>query len=283
MQNQKEPSYAVGPLSDAVITALAKLVDDGMADVKREPTHAHLSEAFSRTDVSKGDPNTSGGRPVGKAKRVRAVLSWAFENQPDDGQRLVYILTSTIRAVGGFRSTSPNFVGHEAIANARNVFRDDGYDLATDGSLKPLLLDGLSRRQTTDALRAYVTRAKRGADDSALVTGTGKDLLEATAKHVLEECYGASPSASSFPTLLGQAFTAVGFAYEWKPGHPAQRRVESALYELGCAVNMLRNKEGIGHGRPFLPSVTATQARTAIESMGIVAEALLTTLDGHRS
>jgi len=35
-----------------------------------------------------------------------------------------------------------------------------------------------------------VRRAKRGAADAALVTGTGKDLLEAVAAHVLQQRYG---------------------------------------------------------------------------------------------
>lgn len=273
MQTTTSPS---GPLSDPVIMAMAKLVDDGMAETKREPTHSHLDQAFQRAGLSKADPNRVGhGRPLGKAKRVTAVLSWAFEHDVSAGKRLVAVLTSTIQALGGFRPTSPNFIGADAIANAKVVFRNDGYDLGGDGTLRVLLLDGLSGRAVTDALQNYVKRAKQGADDAALVTGTGKDLLEATAKHVLVERFGQATNTASFPTLLGQAFTEVGLAYEWKPGRPAHERVEAALYTLGCAVNTLRNKEGTGHGRPFLPTVTPVQARAAIESMGVVADALL--------
>jgi hypothetical protein len=47
------------------------------------------------------------------------------------------------------------------------------------------------------------------------------------------------------------------------------------MYELACAINQLRNKEGTGHGRPWLPSVTELESRTAIESMGVIAERLL--------
>ena len=259
---------------------MAKLVDDGMAETKREPTHSHLEEAFRRAGLADADPNRPGrGRPMGKAKRVREVLSWAFEHDVAAGGRLVFVLTRMIQALRGFRPTSSNFVGDDAISNAKAVFRSDGYDLGSDGTLRVLLLDSLSGRAATDALLSYINRAKRGADDAALVTGTGKDLLEATAKHVLVERFGRAPNTASFPTLLGQAFTVVGLAHEWEPGRPAHARVESALYELGCAVNTLRNKEGTGHGRPFLPTVTAAQARAAIESMGIVAEVLLAALE----
>jgi len=54
------------------------------------------------------------------------------------------------------------------------------------------------------------------------------------------------------------------------------------LYELGCAVNRLRNTEGTGHGRPFLPNVTDGEARTAVEAMGMIAGRLLDALDASR-
>ena len=270
---------AMGPLSDAIITVMARLVDDGQDEVKRQPTHSELEAEFRRSGVLDGDPNQGSGRPVGKAKRVRGVLSWALENNPSRGERLVYLLMAMIRAKGGFRPTSSNFVGEEAVRDARDVFREEGYDLGGDGTLLPFLLDGLSGAELTRALRTYVRRAKRGANDAALVTGTGKDLVEATAKHVLADRFGHEGGMTNFPTLLGQAFVAVGLAFEWAEGGPAHQRVEAALFELACAANMLRNKEGIGHGRPFPSHVTEKQSRAAIESMGLVAELLLNALE----
>ncbi|MDR5671430.1 abortive infection family protein, partial [Burkholderia cenocepacia] len=93
--------------------------------------------------------------------------------------------------------------------------------------------------------------ARRGALDSPLLAGTAKDLLEATAAHVLVQKWGTYPSTSNFPTLLGQAFTALGLATPSDAvisGEPAHKRMERAAYELGCALNALRNKEGTGHG-----------------------------------
>ena len=54
------------------------------------------------------------------------------------------------------------------------------------------------------------------------------------------------------------------------------------MYELACAINHLRNKEGTGHGRPWLPSVTEMESRMAIESMGVIAERLLNLHQGFR-
>lgn len=82
-------------------------------------------------------------------------------------------------------------------------------------------------------------------------------------------------------TLLGQAFTALNLATSNDveiSGEAIQRKIERHLYQLGCAINKLRNKQGTGHGRPYLPSVSVDLARTATECMGIIAEYLLTKL-----
>lgn len=167
-------------LSDTLITALARLVDDGQLEVKREPTHSTLSFHFQQAGLAGADPQSQ-GQVLGKAKRVRAVLSWAMENLPDAGGRLAVSLIGVIKGCGGFRDSSANFAGGEVIADAIEAFASEGYVLTQDGSLRPLLLDSLTGRELTLALAAYVRRAKRGAMDAALVTGTGKDLLEAVA------------------------------------------------------------------------------------------------------
>ena len=141
-----------------------------------------------------------------------------------------------------------------------------------------MVLDSLSGAVLTEALESYIRRARKGIKDAALLTGTGKDLLEATAAHVLQELWGTYPERDNFPTLLGQAFVAVGLATtEDKPqqDEAPQKRIERVMYELGLAINNLRNKEGTGHGRPWLPSVSDTEARIATELMGAIAERLL--------
>jgi hypothetical protein len=264
------------PLSDAIIVAVSRLVDDAQS-VTREPSHSDIEFQVARANLRDGDPKAQ-GQLVGKAKRVRGILSWAMENSPEAGGLLVANLISHIRGCGGFRPTSPNFVGAEAFKDAENAFKAEGYELTEEGELRPLLLDALSGAALTAALQAYVRRAKRGVDDGALVTGTGKDLLEATAAHVLTERWSGYSSGFNFPTLLGQAFVALGLATPQEPpqqDEPPQKRLERAMYELGCAINHLRNREGTGHGRPWLPSVTDAEAKAAIESMGVIAERLL--------
>ena len=273
------PKKSIPPLTDTIIIAISRLVDDAQAGT-RQPSHSDIEYEIKRTDLLLGDPN-SHGQVVGKAKRLRATLNWAMENAPEKGATLVVNLLSHLRGCGGFRESSSNFVGKDAIQNASNAFRTEGFVLSSDGELTVVLLDNLIGAEFTEALEAYVRRAKRGAEDAALVTGTGKDLLEATAAHVLVEKYGSYPETANFPGLLGQAFVALGLATPAdpvKPDEPAQRRVERALFDVGLAINSLRNKEGTGHGRPWLPTVTPAQGKLAIQQMGLIAEYMLSSL-----
>lgn len=265
------------PLTDAVIVALARLVDDSQTE-KREPTHYDLDLLFAQYQLTGGEQQGTGGRPVGKAKRIRGALNWAMVNNQRRGEAFVSALISNIQGKGGFRSQSSNYCGSEAIENLVATIANNGWDLSTDGNLAPRVLEAIKGRELTTALSAYADRARRGALDSPLLAGTAKDLLEATAAHVLVEKWGHYPSHSNFPTLLGQAFTALDLATPSNPvqdKEPVKMRVERAAYELGCALNALRNKEGTGHGRPWLDSVTRSQARFSIESMGNIASLML--------
>lgn len=272
-----------GPLSDEIIIAISRLVDDAQ-QTRRDPSHSDLDFQINRFKLANGDPK-SNGQTVGKAKRIRSVLSWAMEHNNESGEKLVYALISNIKGLGGFRETSSNFVGREVIVNAQTAFKSEGYELSNDGELRAVVLDNLSEPDLEDALLAYIRRAKKGSEDAALLAGTGKDLLEAVAGFVLTKLWGDYPQTANFPTLLGQAFVALNLVTSQKhiqtdaqPAQKAKQRLEVSLYELGCSVNMLRNKVGTGHGRPFLPSISDSEAKAVIESMGVVSEFLINKL-----
>ena len=262
-------------LSDAIIVALAGLIDD--AGASREPSHNDLDFQVERAGLKAADPRCQ-GQTVGKAKRVRAILFWAIENDQEKGEVFAAAFLAMIRGKGGFREGAPNFVGIDAIADARAAFLQDGYVLGSDGTVTLSNLDTLDGTALTAALEAYVRRARRGSEDAALLVGTAKDLLEATAAHVLMERYGQYQTNSNFPTLLGQAFTALGLATPMtpqQPGESPQKRLERSLYEAGCAVNAMRNKQGTGHGRPWLPTISDLEAKSAVQLIGIVSGFLL--------
>jgi Abortive infection C-terminus len=264
------------PLTDAVLAALAKLVDDAQS-IKRQPSHSEIQDQFQRAGLLSADPGQD-PRPVGKAKRVRAVLQWAIENDTEKGERLVYLIITLVRGVGGFRESSPNFVGSECIQDLRDALASEGFNVTETGEVLPVVLDTLSGHALTEALNAYVRRARRGVLDAALITGTGKDLVEAVAAHVLVQRFGTYSASDNFPTLVGQAFVATGLCAVKQKQHTPQEQMDLALYDLACAVNRLRNRQGTGHGRPFDAGVTPPQARAAVQAMGLVAARLLDAL-----
>ncbi|MGE3413615.1 MAG: abortive infection family protein [Dehalococcoidia bacterium] len=266
-------------MNDAVAIAVSELVQ-----AERPPSHDQLDRLFARAGLADADPKTTGST-VGKLKRVRAVLTFAIDANPAAGARLVAALIDAVRAGGGFRPSSPTFIGVQALNDVQGAFRAEGYELDDDGLLRPALLDGLDEQALDDALGRYVRRARQGARDAALVTGTGKDLLEAVARHVLLRSSGSYDERMGFPGTLFHAFNVQGLATppggllqacEAELDEDPRRRLEQTLYLLGVAVNKLRNAQGTGHGRPFPSSVSDAQAKAAVEAMGVISELLLT-------
>lgn len=260
-------------ITDEILSCVARFFDGG-----RGPSHDELTRQFRRFGLEAGDPQRPGDT-IGKMKRVREVLLYAMDNDLDSGDKLVISLVGLAKAAGGFRPGSDAFAGIEVIRAAREGFATVGYDLDPEGNLRPALLENLEGAEASNALRAYARRAQVGSEDAALVLGTGKDLLEATARHVLVEMTGSYPSSANFPTTLYQAFDRLGLAAPTSmlAGLDSDPIVatQQALYLLANVVNRLRNAEGTGHGRPFLPRVTQTEARLATQAMGIVSQFLL--------
>lgn len=263
-------------LTDEIISAVARFFEAG-----RGPSHDELSRMFRRTSVQAADPQVRfPGETIGKMKRVREVLSHAMDTNAAEGGKLVKALIGSIKASGGFRPSSDAYAGEDVIQAARDAFRADGYELDPEGNLHQALLNDLEGVAATEALRAYVRRAHNGSGDAALVVGTGKDLLEATARHVLVASTGAYPTGANFPATLYQAFDRLGLATPAPTAldaldADAKRAMQQALWLLGCAVNRLRNQEGTGHGRPFVATVNDSEARLAIQAMGVIAQLLL--------
>ena len=268
------------PINDAVIYALARLVDDAQKD-RRDPSHSDIEFQITKAGLSGSDPNQQDGPPVGKAKRVRAVLSLSIDSTPESAELFAAGLLASVKASGGFREDSPNFVGQDEIINLSEALKAVGISLSIDGSLAPLVLDSLSGKQLTRALEIYIGRAKKGIEDAALVVGTSKDLMESVAAHVLREIFGQYRATVNFPTLLGQAFTALGLSTsaekEQSDEHP-RKNMERKMYDLACSINRLRNKQGTGHGRPWLPDVSDDEAKASIEIIGIISERMLVEL-----
>lgn len=272
------------PLDETLIFAVSKMIDDSQTDT-RKPSHSEIKDLFSKTGLTDGDPNKNGTLPVGKTKRVRAALDWAIEYNPSGGERFIASLFSLVKSSGGFRQESQNYIGDESFKNLKAPLKSLGVTLDEDGTLAPIALESFSGKEYVEHLKQYISRAKKGVEDAALLVGTSKDLMEAVAAHVVTEKWGLYPSHANFPTLLGQAFTALNMATGTKNQEKASysSKLETNMYNVACAVNNLRNKQGTGHGRPWLPDVQNYESKAAIEIIGVVSELMMSKLESNNS
>jgi hypothetical protein len=269
-QSAASPKNApLPPIDLAIVIATAELFNDW--EKSRTPSHSDVTEQIERSKLSHADMKEK----AGKKKRVRRVLTWALENDETAGRVAVRNMIDLARGSGGFLEQSSNYVGAENVKTLQAALKHLGCVLTDDGAILPELLEGFGGIRAHGILSTYVRRAARGHDDAALVLGTSKDLLEATAAHVLTEIYGDYPESANFPLLLGQAFTALEMAATESEATTPVRKLEAVLFEAGCKVNTLRNKDGIGHGRPWLPGVEDAEARAALRTMATVADLML--------
>lgn len=264
------------PFSPALGSAVAELVD---ADCPL--SHDQLGRHFRESRLAFADPAAK-GVTEGKKKRARAVFT-AAERRPRAGGVLAGRIVGALGSEGCFRPDSPTYIGDHPHRNLRAALRTQGWEVDGDGTLRPRVLDGLEGAELDEALGQIVRRARTGAMDAALVTGTGKDLLEAVARRVLVDRTGTYPTHGNFPATLFQAFDRLGLptpppaavsSFRQSLDPDPQKSFVQIIYLLGCAVNELRNAQGTGHGRPFPSTVSEAEATAAVQAMGLVAEFL---------
>lgn len=208
----------------------------------------------------------------------------ATDNDPAAGLKLAQQVVALLRGDGAFTPAMEGYAGPDKIDRLRDAFARVGFALDSNGALRPTVIDNLNGTGLTRALQSYVDRINLNPDDAPLQIGTGKELDEATARHVLEERTGSYPTgghAGSFPVTLAGAFTTLGLAV---PGQvqleqDPHRQVQQCLFLLGVAVNRLRNEAGTGHGRPGQPRttqpLTPAEARLVARATALIAGALL--------
>lgn len=259
-------------LTDEIAFALAQFFD------RIGPSHDEITTLVRRAGFEALDPMHGPGEPIGKMRRVRTVLTTAAE--PSSADRLVIAFVQALRSHGSFVRDTPDFPGEDRFRALREAFRTQGYELSTDGQLLPLSLDALDGVRLGEALEAYVRRALRGGDDSALLIGTGKDLIEACARYALEETTGSYPNSANFEATLWQAYDRLGLA---PPDHAVlatldpdpEIAMQQAVWILAVAENRLRNRLGTGHGRPRLEVRGPDLGRFAAQAAGLVSRLLL--------
>lgn len=270
------------------LVELGAVLGDFFEDGKG-PSHDQLDQAFARAGLSSGDPAPGGrarvgGTPLGKTKRVRQVLVHATDHDPGAGLKLAQEIVALLRGDGAFSPALDEHAGARKIDRLRDAFARIGFTLDSNGALRTTVIDNLAGTQLTEALRSYVDRINLNPDDAPLQIGTGKELDEATARHVLQERTGSYPTSGregSFPVTLAQAFSTLGLEVppQVQLHSDPHRQVQQCMFLLAVAVNRLRNEAGTGHGRPDQPRktrpLTPAEARLVARATALIAGALL--------
>lgn len=256
----------------------------------RGPSHDQIDQLVARNSLEAGDPVKSSslpsGKPLGKTKRVRQLLTYATDHAPQAGLDFACQMVALLRADGMFIAASEKFAGDNLVARLAAAFSRLGFTLDEQGALLPTVIDNLSGHELSDALHAYVTRMNLNPDDAALQIGTAKDLAEATARHVILERtgnYATRGQNSAFPVTMAQAFSALDLTIAPDLTNSLdpdpRRRVHQALFLLATAVNQLRNDAGTGHGRPTAPRksspLSAADSRLVTRAIAVLSGYLL--------
>lgn len=133
------------------------------------------------------------------------------------------------------------------------------------------------------ALDEQLDRLRRASEDPALLLGTAKDLLESTAKFVLEELDLPIRPDADFNELWFHARDRLGIhPRNVSADMPGERHIKSILqsaWSIANQANQLRGLQGTGHGRTLPTGVSAEMALLVVREACSVVEFTLRVLD----
>ncbi|MGW9738497.1 abortive infection Abi-like protein [Micrococcus sp. 140720015-1] len=132
-------------------------------------------------------------------------------------------------------------------------------------------LSGLDGLRDASGIRDAFRRIELLLDsDPAGVVGAVKELIEATAKTVLEHLGETVVRDADLPTLLTQTQDALGLSASGVSGTADSsgsiKKVLGGLKGIAIGITELRNAEGSGHGRTRASNLTARHARLAVNA-----------------
>ncbi len=132
-------------------------------------------------------------------------------------------------------------------------------------------LSGLDGLRDASGIRDAFRRIELLLDsDPAGVVGAVKELIEATAKTVLEHLGETVVRDADLPALLTQTQDALGLSASGVSGtvdsSGAIKKVLGGLKGIAIGITELRNAEGSGHGRTRASNLTARHARLAVNA-----------------
>lgn len=261
------------PANTEVAAALGRFFHGGIG-----PSHTALTSAF--TQGGYGDDDPYDGSLPNKERRVQVVVA-AAARRPRRARELVEALLTVLR-VGGAFDAEREAHDRDAVRTLQRALHRLGWQLDEDGYLSPLGVADLTTGGRP-ALDETLERLRRASEDSALLLGTAKDMLESVVKFVLDELSVPYGPNTSFDELWFHARDRLGIHPKQvaanQPGAAAIQAVLQSAWTIAEATNKIRNLQGTGHGRTLPTGVTREMALFVVREACSVAEFVLTTLD----
>jgi hypothetical protein len=175
----------------------------------------------------------------------------------------------------------------DAMAKHQAVLGLDGWRIGETGHLIQVSprfseLAGLSALRDAGGILQSFDQAKLllDANPSGCI-GAAKDLIEATAKTVLDQIDVGWDESDDFPDLIARVQKGLALhpssVDSTEPTAEATKRILGSLSGIAIGVNMLRNKVGSGHGRATATNLTSRHARMALGAAWTWCELVLET------
>lgn len=251
------------------------------------PSHANLDSAFARVGCTDDDPAPPSVRERARAQnrshsnkeqRVNAVFPVAIRR--GKGRDLTEAILEKLRLDGADFKT-------QDIAPLRRALDRSGFHLTADGYLELSSLTNVTSHADRPAIEDQLGRLRRAQDDPGLMLGTAKEMLESTAKYVLEELGSPPPPNADFAQLIYLARERLEIRPEdiavISPQTTAVKKILGAAATIAEQVNYLRNREGTGHGRTLPSGVSESVAQLVVREACSIVELMFAALDARLS
>ena len=272
------------PVSDEVAATLCAFVAGGDG-----PTHSVLTSVFDRVGYGRVAPYDRDNPQLqpNKQDRVRRTVIAACR-EPARSRDLVDGLLSQYRAFGFFRlNTDPptEAIRQERVTASASAFARINWELTQHGELRPAGVGAVVSTEGRPAIEEQLDRLRRATEDSALMLGTAKEMLESTAKYVLEAFSVTYAANIGFDHLWHLARDRLGLTPQSvdtnQAGGEEVREILQSSWSIARMTNILRNHEGTGHGRTLPTAVSPDIANLVVREACSVAELVLATLDNR--
>ncbi len=228
---------------------------------------------------------TSDQMQPNKEVRITETVAAAFR-EPSRSLELVTALLGLYKAQGFFNANSDSAEDAKRthlVRGAQAAYARIDCELTDSGELSPLSIGSVTSLQGRPAIDIQLKRLRESTDDPALLIGTSKELLESTAKYVLEAFSVPYKTNVSFDELwhhtrdrLGLLPTQVDMT---AAGAIEVREILQSSWTIVKTTNSIRNQEGTGHGRTLPTGMTSEMALLVVRESCSIAEMVLSTLD----